>query len=50
MFGRKTLFILGAGASKEAGLPIGTELAYKISELLKANSVARSPDPEHPGQ
>jgi len=35
MFNRNTLFIVGAGASKEAGLPIGTELTERIAELLK---------------
>lgn len=34
MFNSKTLFIVGAGASKEAGLPIGNELADIISKLL----------------
>ena len=34
MFKRKTLFIIGAGASKEAGLPCGDELALKINGKL----------------
>lgn len=34
MFGRKTLLIVGAGASKELQLPLGTELAQQISRLL----------------
>jgi hypothetical protein len=34
MFNSRTLFIVGAGASKEARLPIGTELADAISRLL----------------
>jgi hypothetical protein len=34
MFRSKTLFIIGAGASKEAGLPVGSELAAAISKLL----------------
>jgi hypothetical protein len=46
MFRRKTLFILGAGASQEAGLPVGTKLASYISDLL----AFRPPDPGHPGQ
>src|SRR5712671_5790889 len=51
MFRRKTLFILGAGASQEAGLPVGTKLADYISELLVANNAAGEPaDPQHPGQ
>lgn len=42
MFRQKTLFIVGAGASREAGpfigsdkFPIGEELAKRISTLLK---------------
>lgn len=50
MFRRKTLFILGAGASQEADLPIGAKLAEYISELLAANSIAGPTDPSHPGQ
>jgi hypothetical protein len=34
MFKQRTLFILGAGASKEVNIPLGTELARQISELL----------------
>jgi hypothetical protein len=34
MFKRRTLFVLGAGASKEVGLPVGIELAKIISEKL----------------
>jgi hypothetical protein len=30
----KTTFVVGAGASKEFGLPIGAELALKISDKL----------------
>jgi hypothetical protein len=30
----KTTFVVGAGASKEFGLPLGTELALKISDKL----------------
>ena len=30
----KTVYIIGAGASKEANLPTGNELKSKISELL----------------
>jgi len=50
MFRRKTLFILGAGASQEAGLPVGTKLADYISVLLEANNTAGPTDPGHPGQ
>jgi len=34
MFKSKTVFVLGAGASKEANLPIGTELKEQIAEAL----------------
>lgn len=34
MFKRRTLFILGAGASHEAKLPIGSTLAHEISNKL----------------
>jgi hypothetical protein len=34
MFRNKTLFVLGAGASFEVGMPIGTKLAEEISSLL----------------
>jgi hypothetical protein len=35
MIKSKTVFILGAGASYEAGMPVGTELAEQISKMLK---------------
>ena len=34
MFNKKTLIVVGAGASKEVGLPTGKELKGKIIELL----------------
>lgn len=34
MFRSKTLFIVGAGASKEAGLPVGSELIESIAQKL----------------
>lgn len=34
MFKSKTVFVIGAGASAEAGLPIGKELTGEISSLL----------------
>ena len=34
MFKSKTVFVVGAGASKEAGLPVGFELASKIAAML----------------
>ncbi len=34
MFKRRTLFILGAGASAEVGLPVGIDLAKTIANLL----------------
>jgi hypothetical protein len=35
MFKRRTLFVIGAGASAEVGLPVGTGLARNIREKLK---------------
>jgi hypothetical protein len=35
MFKRRTLFVVGAGASQEAGFPVGTKLAERIGEGLK---------------
>jgi hypothetical protein len=34
MFKRQTLFIVGAGASREVGFPIGTQLAQSIGQML----------------
>ena len=34
MFKSKTLFVVGAGASKEAGLPLGQDLKKKIANVL----------------
>ena len=34
MFNNKTLIVIGAGASKEAGLPTGYELKQRIADLL----------------
>lgn len=34
MFESKTVFVVGAGASREAGLPIGSELKLQIRDLL----------------
>lgn len=34
MFKSNTVFIVGAGASKEAGLPVGNELTLKIADLV----------------
>jgi hypothetical protein len=34
MFHQKTTFVIGAGASKEAGLPVGEELAETIASLM----------------
>jgi hypothetical protein len=34
MFKRKTLFIVGAGASAEFGLPVGSGLAAKIAHMM----------------
>src|SRR4051794_53400 len=38
MFKRKTLFVVGAGASKEADLPVGVVLAQTISKMLALGS------------
>src|SRR5262245_57542146 len=35
MFKNRTLFVIGAGASDEAGLPIGSALAEKIANTLR---------------
>lgn len=37
MFKSRTLFVLGAGASKELNLPTGNELALKISQSMDIN-------------
>jgi hypothetical protein len=44
MFKRRTLFVLGAGASKELKLPTGNELAFKISQNMNisVNAYRRS--------
>lgn len=34
MFNRRTLFVVGAGASAEVGLPVGTKLASTIATML----------------
>ena len=34
MFNRQTLFIVGAGASAEVGMPVGGQLATSIAEKL----------------
>jgi hypothetical protein len=34
MFKRRTLFVIGAGASHEAELPVGAKLAESIAERL----------------
>jgi hypothetical protein len=38
MFKHRTLFIVGAGASAELGLPVGGTLASKIAELLETRT------------
>ncbi|WP_417836787.1 hypothetical protein [Thalassospira tepidiphila] len=38
MFKTKTLFVVGAGASKEFGLPLGNELTGKIADKLRISS------------
>ncbi len=34
MFRSKTIFVVGAGASKEVGFPVGSEMANEIADLL----------------
>ena len=46
MFKRKTLFVLGAGASAEVGLPVGVTLAKTIADLL---DVRRGGPEDKPG-
>jgi AraC-like DNA-binding protein len=38
MFKSSTLFVIGAGASKEAGLPLGNELTEKIAGLIRLDA------------
>jgi hypothetical protein len=38
MFKRKTLFVVGAGASKEVDLPVGVKLSQIISRILNVDS------------
>jgi hypothetical protein len=38
MFESNTVFVIGAGASAEAGLPIGASLTKKIAELVKLSA------------
>jgi hypothetical protein len=44
MFKSKTVFVIGAGASKEAGLPTGEELKKSISTLFNVFSKGISAD------
>jgi hypothetical protein len=37
MLRHNTVFVVGAGASKEFGLPVGSELAAEISKKLDIN-------------
>jgi hypothetical protein len=49
MFQSNTVFIVGAGASKEVGLPIGQELTTKIASLLNMHvefESVKSGDPQ----
>lgn len=34
MFKEKTVFVLGAGSSKEVGMPLGTELKANIAKMF----------------
>jgi hypothetical protein len=44
MFNKKTLFVVGAGASEEVGLPTGTDLMISIAEKLDLRFNANDPD------
>ena len=41
MFTNRTLLVLGAGASKHLGYPLGTELCELIKEHLRSGSTTR---------
>lgn len=43
MFKSKTVFVVGAGASYELNLPIGTGLAIQIAEIVKTSGSAHEP-------
>jgi hypothetical protein len=43
MFNKRTLFVVGAGASKEVGLPTGTELMVRIATKLDLRFNANDP-------
>lgn len=47
MFEKKTIFVVGAGASKEFGFPLGWELRDQIRALLKIDT--RGPQWQGPG-
>lgn len=49
MFKNKTVFIIGAGASQEAGFPVGTELAEIISKKLNFEIDLNQLKNGHPG-
>ncbi|PXW70102.1 hypothetical protein C7451_11478 [Blastomonas natatoria] len=38
MFSSNTVFVVGAGASKEAGFPVGSELTLKIADLVNIHA------------
>jgi hypothetical protein len=41
MFKSKTVFVVGAGASAEAGMPIGKTLTSDIAEILRCEGSGR---------
>ncbi|MEZ5877376.1 MAG: hypothetical protein R3D43_06195 [Tepidamorphaceae bacterium] len=43
MFENKTLFVVGAGASNEFGLPVGSVLAETISKLARFDFIRHGP-------
>ena len=46
MFTRKTLFIIGAGASAEFGLPTGYELKTRVATAINYHGSSRGQDGE----
>jgi hypothetical protein len=40
MFTKRTLFIIGAGASQEVGLPVGSALATTIAKMFSYKSTS----------
>jgi hypothetical protein len=47
MFKRRTLFVVGAGASYEVGMPTGFELAKRIVKLVDFKGADQGPSPNN---